>query len=194
MVAPSRKISQGSLVPVSQLPFWIKLPEGMGQMSCMVVAVTVVVSVATIEDAAVRISLAVASSVAVVDSVAVTRSVWVTVSVAVTKIVVIANSVAIAESVSTILEVLVAVTDTITVLRIVAGGDAASKIQEQALDSLAVGYVTQTCCELTALFSTRARRMVGVEIARGCIASRRVLVVVVEIVTVVVSVRVVVWL
>jgi hypothetical protein len=135
MVAPSRKISQGSLVPVSQSPLWIKLPEGMGQTSCMMVAVAVVVSVAKIEDVAVRVSVAVASSVAVVDSVAVARSVCVIVSVAVTKVVVIANSVA-------ILEVLFAVTDTITVLKIVAGGDAASKIQEQALDSLAVGYVT----------------------------------------------------
>jgi hypothetical protein len=181
-------------VPVSQLPFWIKLPEGVGQTSCMVVAVTVVVSVATIKDVAVTFSVAVASSVAVVDSVAVARSVCVIDSVAVTKVVVTANSVETTGFVSTISEVLVAVTDTITVLRIVAGGDAASKIQEQALDSLAVGYVTQTGCELTALFSTRSGRMVGVETARGCIESRRVLVVVVKIVRVVVSVRVVVWL
>lgn len=138
--------------------------------------------------------MAVASSVVVVDSVAVARSVCLIVSMAVTKMVATADSVAMTESVFRIVEVLVTVTVITAVLIIVVVADAWFRMQEQALESLAGGYVFQPVCEVAALFATRVGKEMGVETARGCTVSSCVAVVVVKIVAVFVSVRVVVLL
>lgn len=113
------------------------------------------------------VSVAVTEHVEVTATVEVARSVCVVVWMAVTVIVSTANLVAITEFVSVILEVLVTVTDTVAVLRIVVGDGSAFRMQEQALESLEDGYVCQPGDVVTALSSIRAGSMMGVVSARG---------------------------